>query len=65
MKKNVIQDHEKPVFDCGEWTACTRHGMVWYLFSDERNKNPDIYLEALQVVEKIIVTGNPPFGSWR
>lgn len=60
----VMRDDEKPVFDCGEWTAKTRHGMVWELWPDDRNKNPELYEEAVIAVKQIIETGNPVFGEW-
>lgn len=58
--------NEVPTFDCGEWTACTRHGMCWWLFKDRaKNTDPSLFNEAVKVVEKIIETGQPPFGGWR
>jgi len=60
-----MKDHEKPIFDCGEWSARTRHGMVWQLFPDkERQANPDIYLEAVEAIKTIIKTGQPLTGGW-
>ena len=60
----VLQDHELPVFDCGEWTANTRVGMLWKLFPDERLTDPSLYDEAVEVVRETIRTGQPPFGGW-
>ena len=64
----MIRDNELPVFDAlgYGWGSCTRHGMIWELFEDkEKQMNPDLYDEALEVVKKCILTGQPPFGGWR
>ena len=58
-------EREVPYFDCGEWTACTRHGMIWKIWNDERNQNPNLYDDAVIAVQKIIDTGKPLFGGWR
>lgn len=65
MADTAMREYEKPVFDHGEWTALTRHGMVWKLFPDARNQNPNLYYEAVDAVQKIIDTGQPLFGGWR
>ena len=61
-----MPEHETPYFDVGGWSAATRHGMVWFLFQDkEKQMNPDLYNEAVDVMNEVIRTGNPPFGGWR
>jgi len=62
-----IRDYEMPVFDCGVWTACTRHGMFWNLFKpdDPRSTDKNGLHEAIKAVEEIAKTGQPLFGGWR
>lgn len=57
--------YEVPFFDRGEeWTVQTRHGMVWRIWPDERNRNPELFDEAVKATEQIIKTGKPLFGGW-
>jgi len=64
---HIVQEHEMPNFATdGQWTARTRHGMIWRLFpDDERQFNPDLHDEAIAAVGEIIKTGKPLCGGWR
>lgn len=55
--------HEVPYFDHDEWSVCTRHVVVWKIWPDERNQNPDLFEEALKATDEIIKTGRPLFGG--
>ncbi len=61
-----LRQHEFPIFDNGEWTASTRHGMIWQIFPSEKmNKDGSLYKEALEAVKEIVKTGKPLVGGWR
>ena len=59
--------YELPRFDIDCWSAETRHGLVWQIFTDNDPRNSDEggYEEALKAVKTIIKTGQPLFGGWR
>ena len=58
-------EFEIPYFDTHGWTVQTRHGMIWKIWPDERNKNSDLYDEAVEAMQEIIRTGKPLFGGWK
>lgn len=60
-----LPKHEIPYFDNTGWSVDTRHGMVWWLWPDERNMDPTLYEEAVKITQKVIETGQPPFVGWR
>lgn len=60
-----MPEFEVPYFDSGEWTVATRHGMVWRIWPDEKNKNPELYEEAVVATKEIIKSGVPLFGGWK
>ena len=59
-----MPEREIPYFDNGEWTVNTRHGMVWRIWPDERNKDKNLYEDAVVATQEIIKTGQPLFGGW-
>lgn len=60
-----MPEHEIPYFDNGEWSVETRHGMIWRIWPDKRNQNPDLFQDAIIATKEIIRTGMPLFGGWR
>jgi hypothetical protein len=46
------------------WYAVTDFGVVWELFNDGKQFNPDFENEANKVVDLILETGKPPLGDW-
>lgn len=57
---------EYPNFDPNYgWYAITRFGVIFRLFKDSKMQiDVSLYAQAVEVVKRVIETGEPPFGQW-